>query len=193
MAPHGVDAAGQESATKGRECAPPALRWYPGLMANELITWQEFSAWTGTDVETLQADPFAVDVFEKTSQLAREYAEQPDWTNETAPFKVRLLVLKIAKRTYVNPDQEVSSTTGPLSSRVLDVAALAMDLSEEEQALLESYRAEGSPDGLWVASIGAGSERYDGTLYAPSLPQEGLGEVLSWDVPFLDVNDLGGE
>lgn len=167
---------------------------YPRAMANELITLQEMATWCGTTAEALQADPFGMDVWTKTSELARDYAEQPTWTAETAPFKVRLLVLKMAKRTYTNPDQEVSSTTGPLSSRVLDVAALAMDLSEEEETLLESFKpgAEGQ-NGLWVASIGAGNETMPSTLYAQSLPQENLGDTLSWDVPFLDVNDMGGE
>lgn len=169
-----------------------AVGWYPVIMANELITLQEFATWTQTDLATLQADPFAMDVWTKTSDLAREYAEQPTWDATTAPFKVKLLVLKIAKRTYLNPDQEISTTTGPLSSRVVDTAALAMDLSDEEEALLESYQPGADDNGLWVASIGAGDDQYVGTLYAQSIPQEGLGETLSWDIPFLDPNDMGG-
>lgn len=164
-------------------------------MANELITLQEFATWTQTDLETLQADPFAMDVWTKTSELAREYAEQPTWDAATAPFKVRLLVLKIAKRTYLNPDQETRTTTGPIGSTVLDVAALAMDLSEEEIALLEGYKPGGG-NGLWKASIGAGDERMPTTLYVPDDGQINIdttNAAPSWDIPFLDVNDMGGE
>lgn len=158
-------------------------------MANELITLQELATWTQTPLATVQEDPFALEVFEKTSQLVKEIAEQPEWTIETAPFRVRLLTLKIAKRTYENPGQEVSSTTGPISSRVLDIAAMAMDLSEEEMELLLSHRPDGAgEDGLWVLSMTRGDDLLK-TVYLPAEPQPNLGNERPWMIPYGDTDE----
>ena len=94
-------------------------------MANELITPTELAVWTQTPQATIDSDPFAAEVMSKVSAFVKFLAGRdgtrfeedgvtlvPEWTYETAPFDVKMVVLWMCKRTYVNPDQETSSGVG---------------------------------------------------------------------------------
>lgn len=128
----------------------------------DLITPQELATWTQNALADVEADPFATEVMDKVSDLARFLGGHPDWVYDTvdpeiaAPFDVKMVVLKVCKRTYENPGQVVQEgNVGPIGGdRVLDIAALLFDLTDAERAILTKYNAEGDPDNaaavLWV-------------------------------------------
>lgn len=156
----------------------------------DLITPRELAVWTDSDVDVVTADPFAIEVMDKVSQLARFLGGQPDWSYDTAPFDVKMVVLRVCKRTYENPLQETSTNVGPIGSRVLDAAALLTDLTETERATLTKYNAAGDPDaaggGLWVQSIAGGSVPASGaTLYVPD------DSLSDWYIPMFTPGDPG--
>lgn len=152
------------------------------------MTPTEMSTWTQTDLATISTDAFAAEVMDKASDLIRAEAQHLEWTRDTAPFKARLIALLVAKRTYINPDQEVSTGIGPLSSRVLDEAAMAMSLTESEIVTLQGFAPDGgeSGGGLWTLSIGGSTYDVQPTVYAPD------DSGSDWEIPLLDVNDPGG-
>ena len=163
---------------------------YPGSMPT-LVTTQELATWSQTPLATVEADPFATEVLEKASGLIREIAKQPTWEivgENPIPFRARMLALKVVRRTYVNPDQEISSTTGPISSRVADEAAMAMTLSDEDIALLESLQpGADEQDGLWTLGPGRGPVEMR-TAFIPDDSQPNLvGEP--WAIPYGDTRE----
>lgn len=123
-------------------------------MADYLIKASELATWTGNDAATVATDPLAKEVMDKVSQLARFKAGQPDWTLDAGldqiPFDARMVVLQVCKRTYENPRQVVQEgNIGPIGGdRVLDAAALLMELTEYENAVLVKYNPEGDPTPL---------------------------------------------
>lgn len=160
-------------------------------MAN-LITDQELATWAQVDLTTVQGDAFAQEVLEKSSNLVRDIAQQPTWEiggDNPAPFRARLLVLKVARRTYVNPDQEIASTTGPISSRVADEAAMALSLSDEEVAYLQGLApGADASDGLWIMR-NTGGVGYDRVAYIADDQQVNLGDLYPWGIPYGDYLD----
>jgi hypothetical protein len=120
-----------------------------------LITFAELARWTQNEVAEVTVDPFAEEVCDKVSGLARFLGGNEDWELDPAepenkvPYDVRLVVLAVAKRCYENPAQVVQEgSLGPIGGdRVLDVAALLFELRDTERATLTKYNLEGDPDG----------------------------------------------
>lgn len=129
-----------------------------------LLTNQELALWTGNTLADVDADPFATDVIDKVSQMvcflgAHDGAQVdpislatiPEWSLVAgpglAPVDVRMVVLQVCKRTYENPRQVVQEgNIGPIGGdRVLDVAAMLMELSEYERATITKYNPAGDP------------------------------------------------
>jgi len=161
-----------------------------------LISFAELATWTQNDVAEVTADPFAEEVLDKVSGLVRFLAGQPEWEIATTPFDARLVALVVAKRTYANPDQEVATGVGPISSRVLDVAALLLDLTDTERATLTKYNADGDPDvgggGLYLISMTAPAQVELATvLYVGDDQQINLGDELEWMIPMFSPGDPG--
>lgn len=161
-----------------------------------LITFAELATWTQNDVDKVTADPFAEEVLDKVSGLVRFLAGQPDWEIANTPFDARLVALVVAKRCYANPDQEVSSGVGPINARVLDVAALLLDLTDTERATLTKYNLTGDPDaapgGLYLISMTAPPQTIlDTVLYVGDDQQINLGDELEWMIPFFNPGDPG--
>jgi len=165
-------------------------------MSNDLITVNEMALWTQSDLGVVAADQFASEVRSKVSDYIRFVAQQPTWTSSNLPYDVKMLAIRVIRRTYVNPDSEVQTGVGPLSSRVLDEAALAAALSDAEITLLESKRPDGSgEDGLWVASIGGANVSLQPTVYVSDDQQinlESSADPRPWDIPMFDINEVGG-
>lgn len=157
-----------------------------------LLTPNEMALWTQRTVEELAADPFATEVNEKVGSYLCFKAGHPEWTIESAPVDVKTIAIWMVRRTYTNPDQETSSNVGPLGSRVLDEAALAMALTESEAATLADYVNKLGGSGLWRSSIGGANTLLQPTVFVADTEQINLGLNQSWDVPFIDVNDPGG-
>jgi hypothetical protein len=131
----------------------------------DLLTPRELALWTSSTVgkteEQVADDPFALEVIAKVSQLAcflgghdgtkldANLEPIPEWDldpgPDQAPFDVRLVVLQVCKRAYENPKQIVQEGgIGPIGGdRVLDAAAILLDLTESERATLTNYNADG--------------------------------------------------
>lgn len=158
-------------------------------MAN-LISSRELALWTQSDEARVSEDPWAGEVISKVSQLVQFLAGQPTWTLTTAPFDARMVALQIAKRTYQNPDQEVSSNTGPIGSRVLDVAALLMELTPTERLTLTKYNVNGDPnsagEGIWVMGTTRGPVETNTVLFVPD------DSLSDWYIPMFHPEDPGG-
>lgn len=158
-----------------------------------LLTNNEMSLWTQSSLDEILEDPFAKEVNEKVGDYLCFLAGHPEWTIATAPYDVKVIALWMFKRTYTNPDQEVATGVGPLTSRVLDEAALAMNLTASERATLEGYKASspsGAGTGLFLMSLAGRSPRMPETVYLPDNQQVNLGDTLSWDIPFTDPMDV---
>lgn len=157
------------------------------------MTTQELATWTQREVADVEADPFAIEVLEKVSALVREIADQPTWEIggvNPIPFKARMRVISIVRRTYTNPDRLVSETTGPISERRLDMAALAETLSPDEIALFESFKPDGSGEsGLWVLSMAGKRSDELRTVYLSDDQQVGLGDGVPWGIPYGDTRE----
>lgn len=160
-----------------------------------LLTTQEMALWTQNDLATIASDPFAKEVNDKVSAYVLFLAGHPLWTRADTPLDVQNIILWMFKRTYGNPDQEVSSAVGPISSRVLDEAALGMNLTEAESAILAGYKAQvddgtGSSDPLWSASIVGGFPTREPVVFLPDDQQVNLGDLEPWAVPYLEPDDV---
>jgi hypothetical protein len=165
--------------------------WYPGTMT-ALLTNQEIALWTSQELEDVVADPFAQEVNTKVGDLVCFLGGHLDWNPVSAPVDVRTIALWMFRRTYTNPDQEVSSNVGPLGSRVLDEAAMAMSLTESERTTLQSYKdaATGAGPGLFTMSIAGGRRTLEPTVFLSDDQQINLGDLDPWRIPFTDPNDV---
>ena len=161
-----------------------------------LITFEELARWTQNDPTDVTADPFAAEVLDKVSGLARFLGGHPDWEIapvdplNTVPYDVRLVVLAVAKRCYENPGQVVQEgSIGPIGGdRVLDVAALLFELSEAERAVLTKYNADGDPDqsGIFVIRTTPRPETTsDAVLFVP------VDSLSDWYIPMFNPLDPG--
>ena len=173
----------------------------------DLITPAELALWTRTDLATVEADPLADEVMSKVSDLARFLGGHPEWTygegpETEAPFDVRMLVLKICKRTYSNLEQVVQEgNVGPIGGdRVLDVAALLTDLTETERKTLTKYNEAGDPDEiateLWVQPTTRGDLETQSAaiLYMGDDQQINLAtspDPREWMIPMFSPGDPG--
>lgn len=177
-------------------------------MADYLIKAGELATWTGNDIAAVAADPFAKEVMDKVSQLARFKAGQPAWTLEAGddqiPFDARMVVLQVCKRTYENPRQVVQEgNIGPLGGdRVLDVAAMLMELSEYENAVLVKYNPDGDPTptgsgNVFTLSMADDTEVESGSaLYMGDNLQINLStsaDPREWKIPMFNPGDPGDD
>lgn len=125
-------------------------------MAN-LLTLQTLARWTQSDEDEVVADPFAIDLIDKLSQLLCFLGAHPNWTldpgPDRVPIDVEMIMLQVAKRSYENPDQIVQESVGPLSERKIEAAALFMDLTDDERKTVTKYNPDGDPDGEDGAGI----------------------------------------
>lgn len=175
----------------------------------DLITPRELALWTQNDPMVVEVDDFAIEVMDKVSQLARFLGGHPEWVYAdlvnpllVAPFDVKMVVLKICKRIYENPGQVVQEgSVGPLGGdRVLDIAAMLLDLTEAERATLTKYNTAGDPDNsgaeLYVIRTSRGplETQSPATLYWGDNQQVGLAgsaDPREWMIPMFSPGDPG--
>jgi hypothetical protein len=140
-------------------------------MAN-LFTRDEFATWCNTTIAS--DDAFATMVMETATSLVVDAAAAPSWelNPATAPRKAKLIALRVARRTYLNPDQEVQSAVGPLSARVLDQAAAGMALTADELDEILALNPAGDPNApaLWTQRITRGEQQTLKVLELPCAP-----------------------
>ena len=138
----------------------------------DLLTTATLAKWTQEDPAVVAADPFAVDLIDKVSQLigfigghdgtvddpdstTTPPAKIPEWSLDPvaapdtamAPIDVQMVALQVIKRSYENPGQVIQEGgVGPLGGdRVSDVQALFMDFTESERKTLAKYNPNGDP------------------------------------------------
>lgn len=132
----------------------------------DLLTTATLAKWTQSDAAEVAADPFAVDLIDKVSQLicfigghdgtkldaAGEMIPEWDLAGTGAavpPIDVQMVALQVIKRSYENPGQVIQEgSIGPLGGdRVADVQALFMDFTDSERATIARYNPDGDPAG----------------------------------------------
>jgi hypothetical protein len=188
-----------------------------------LLTPQTLAKWTQEDPAEVAADPFALDVIEKVSQLICFIGGHdgtklnasgdivPEWTLDLgptqAPIDVQMIALKVIKRSYENPEQVVQAgSIGPLGGdRVADVQALFMDFTEDERRAIAKYNVDGDPtlDGDAGVIFTISTTRGDATtlpqtspLYMGDNMQVGLAESADpreWMIPMFNPGDPGDD
>jgi hypothetical protein len=111
-----------------------------------LFTRADFAIWCGVAIAA--DDTFATAVMQRATELVVDEAKAPAWELDptTAPRGAVLIALRVARRTYLNPDQEVQSSVGPLSARVLEDAAAGMSLTEQEKLDIAELAPDGDPN-----------------------------------------------
>ncbi len=174
----------------------------------DLLTKNELAIWTGNDVGEVAADPFARETIEKVSEMVCFLGGHPDWTLEAgddqAPVDVRMVVLQVCKRTYENPRQVVQEgNIGPLGGdRVLDVAAMLMELTDYERDTITKYNEDGDITGaanvFTITTTTAGSTTLQQTspLYVGDNLQVGLADSddpREWKIPLFNPGDPGDD
>jgi hypothetical protein len=167
----------------------------------------------------IEADAFAMDVIQQVSDyfcfLAGHDGTQladdgitliPAWTYEPgadqAPIDVRMLALKVIRRTYSNPDQVIQEgNLGPIGGdRVADDAAMLFELTDAERRVLTKYNDAGDPEEggqLWIQPIGqddAALATVEATLYVGDDQQINLAtsaDPREWQIPLFSPGDPG--
>jgi hypothetical protein len=153
-------------------------------MAN-LVSVPELAVWTRQDIEP--DDPFALAVLANATGLIVDFCHHPEWEDapNDAPRTARMVCLIVAARTFTNPDQEVSSSVGPISSRVAEEMAAGMTLTEAEEDQLSGLIGDSTTgvNGLWVLSTTRGTVQ----PYEPVLLYDNSGSP--WPIEYADPND----
>lgn len=112
-------------------------------------------------------------VLEESSGLICDTANHPEWEEfdfeGEVPRTAKRIALAVATRVYNNPEFEIASSIGPLSSRHLDLYALGFNLSDTEQARLEDLRGSSAGGGLGILTL-AGNTSVDLVTYLPPAP-----------------------
>lgn len=178
-------------------------------MAN-LLTTETLARWTQEDPAEVAADPFALDLIDKLSQLICWLGGHPDWTLEPGenrvPIDVEMVMLQVAKRSYENPGQVLQEgNVGPIGGdRVADVQALFMDFTETERATITKYNPAGDPDAgsnageLFVITTTRGDDLLPQTspLYVGDNQQINLetsADPREWKIPLFNPGDPGDD
>jgi hypothetical protein len=166
-------------------------------MAN-LFTREEFGVWVGLPIAS--DDEFAMMVMATASALVVDAAGAPGWETDpsTAPRTAKLIALRVARRGYLNPDQEISSSVGPISASILRDAAAGMMLTEDELEQLLKVAPGGDPlaGSLWVQRTTRGDEQMLPIIELPAggpnggwIPYAYEGETSAFGDPMADGYD----
>lgn len=175
----------------------------------DLLSTSTLAVWTQNEQAEVDADPFAIDLIDKVSELACFLGGHPEWTLEPsvdqAPFDVRMVVLNVCKRAYENPGRVIAEgSIGPIGGdRVADAQALFTDLSETERATLTKYNPDGDPDGgagvLFVIQTTRSDEmtlQQSSPLYMGDDQQTNLetsADPREWMIPMFSPGDPGDD
>lgn len=166
-------------------------------MAN-LFSREEFAVWTGVPIAL--DDDYATMVMATASALVVDAANAPAWETDpdSAPRTAKLIALRVARRGYLNPDQEISSSVGPISASILRDAAAGMMLTEDELEQLLKVAPGGDPlaGSLWVQRTTRGDEQMLPIIELPAggpnggwIPYAYEGETSAFGDPMADGYD----
>jgi len=170
----------------------------------DLLTTETLARWTQNDPAEVAADPFAVDLIAKVSELVQFVGGHPEWDLDVdpltkAPFDVQMVVLQVCKRSYENPTRIIQEgNVGPLGGdRFADEQALFMDLTETERATIAKYNPDGDPDGgaaeVFTIRTSTDSDMpWTPPLYVEDDDQPGLinsADPRPWMIPLVSSED----
>lgn len=138
-------------------------------MVEPLVTLEELRVWTRSDIDDPSDVLFAESIIDAVSLRVGEELGFADWLADPADSSTRAarhVALMVARRTYLNPDQQVrTAAIGPIGGVAYreDFAA-ALELTESELDRLSALRksADGGSGGLGILRI----ERDD--VFAPT-------------------------
>lgn len=139
-------------------------------MADLLVSLDDLRIWTRESIDAQEDVEFATAVIEAVSLRVAEELEFADFLSDPASDhtkSARSVALQVARRTYLNPDQETrTAAIGPIGGvAYLDDFAQALTLTESEQErlakLLATAGAGSSGNGIGVIRI----ERDDPLMY----------------------------
>lgn len=132
-------------------------------------------------------DAFADWVIQAASLVVMETAMHLDWTAGTAPDMAKLICMKLAVRTYLNPDAVISDTIGPISETKVADYARTLELTKQEIASLVALQGDGDgpglSSGLWVQPTNGGLPMYP-VLIPDNSP------VNDWMIPMISETDV---
>lgn len=147
-----------------------------------LFTRSDFATWCGVTIAS--DDAYATMVMQRATELVVDEAKAPGWELDptTAPRGAVLIALRVARRAYLNPDQEVASSVGPLSSRVLDDAAAGMQLTEQEKLDIGELAPGGDPNAstLFTLRTTRGTEEQLRNVKLPASLVSGSGGFIDY-------------
>lgn len=175
----------------------------------DLLTTQTLARWTQSDEAEVAADPFAIDLIDKISQLICFIGGHPNWTLDAgvdqAPIDVQMVALQVIKRSYENPTRILQEgSIGPLGGdRFADTQALFAEFTDAERATIAKYNADGDPSGeggqLFVLQTTRGDETtlpVGSPLYVGDNQQINLdlsNDPREWKIPLFNPGDPGDD
>jgi hypothetical protein len=121
-----------------------------------LVTVGELALWAeGSRTAISPADQLANWILEQASTLVADECGHPEWTEQTAPVRAKIVIANIAKRCWNNSDQVTrEAIAGGPSQNLLDEAALGLRLSDAEiiecAKITEALAPVSATGGLWV-------------------------------------------
>ena len=130
-----------------------------------LVTLEELRIWTREDIDAEEDIEFANAVIAAVSLRVAEELEYPDfaaWAADPGDIFLagaRAVAVQVARRTYLNPDQEVrTAAIGPIGGvAYLEDFAQALELTEGERERLAAVRkaagGASSGGGLYTVTL----------------------------------------
>lgn len=133
-------------------------------------------------------DWYANWICESVTVLLQAYGDA-DWTPLNVPKRAKIIGLLVARRAWLNPDNEIRTQVGPIGSSVQAIDAAGMRLTDVEKSELAAI-ANGdidSPGGsLWVQPTNRGRvETGPVVVHTTTVDHPDS----TWGVTYLDENE----
>jgi hypothetical protein len=133
-------------------------------------------------------DWYANWICDSVTVLLQAYGD-PTWTPITVPKRAKIIGLLVARRSWLNPDNEIRTQVGPIGSSVQAIDAAGMRLTQVEKDELAAIAAgtiDTSGGSLWVQPTNRGAvETGAVVVYTTTADHPDSG----WGVPYLDGNE----
>lgn len=130
-------------------------------MTTLLVTIEELRTWTREAIDAPEDIEFAEAIIDAVSLRISEELDHPLWLEDqthTGTRGARSVALQVARRTYLNPDQETrTAAIGPIGGTAyLDDFAQALTLTESEQERLTKIKGDSggsTGNGLYTVRV----------------------------------------
>lgn len=156
------------------------------MASDPLFTVDEMQDWTpGRTIAP--DDSFALVLIAATSLVIRDAGDSA-WTAATVPERAKLIAILLARDYYVNPDQLISETTGPLTERRVESVVRQITLNEEEKDILAKLASKPLPSKgqLFTITMVRGAALEEPAYHVTD------SSGTDWEIPWLNPEDHGG-